>query len=498
MFSRLIAQLIRSLFLSLFLGSSFADEGSPLQFSDQIPPIHDFLSGKDYSIAFEVTNTSSTPILISPQKDKPEAERGCRITSITKAPVLPGQKGRIELLCKWNSAERNPTFRLTSPEFQIAQGQTVKNYKATVKGMVYPAKYYVEQTDTCGIARKAKCNPAQPREKLKICFITAELMKKSDAVDGAIKGVANELFCGDSTFTQVSASNLKDIQNYLDQALENGCGILDTIAIHGHGNVGVAIVGRDQIQTQNQIHQVFGNGKYSCMLSESPRIIFGGCRLAGGCEGQVLMHSAASSLAGDKKITVIAPTADHLSVFAGATSRTGSVNGADLTLESQNGKSTWSYAGLTSSVRGDAPHIMESCLKICATHLASVTRLIRLYDSTPQCRDSFLEKKYANLVQQRKDLLTCTSIDQTSAKKLSDQEFLNAVTPALYQRSGHGAAGYFSSLSLQNQNDERLYRNACGQQHGAQVSDRVDNKLGSDQTPSTHPKGVQNQSSGVH
>lgn len=478
----------------------------PFSFSDAIPPIHDFISGRDYKIAYEVTNTSKEPLIIVPEKEALTQERGCQIQSATQEPVLPGKKGRIELVCKWNTTGKESSYRTTSPEFQISQGGVLRSYKATVKGMVYPEKYYSDETDTCGQARKIKCDPNKPREKLKYCFISASLAKAKDfndpvlsGGDGMTKALANKMFCGDSTYTPISVSGLKDVQNKLNETLENTCAIVDTLAFQGHGDLGAQGVEQDIIRNQRDIDTVFGNGKYSCMLSQRPRVIFGGCRLAAGCEGQVLMQAVAQSLSREKPVVVQAPTALHASYFSGISSKTGSVNGADMVLEYQAGDSKWKLQGLSAPFR-DPPQMIPSCLNTCSEHLAEVNRLIRIYDSTPQCKDPMIEKNRRALQKQQADLLLCTSFSNESGKKIKDEDFLKQVTPLTYSSAGYGPSGYFNLLAFQNKDSERTHRTFCYSHGTAQSSDLTLPKSGMDVNPGASPgsNGSKQRSGSTH
>jgi hypothetical protein len=110
--------------------------------------------------------------------------------------------------------------------------------------------------------------------------------------------------------------------------------------------------------SRTSVDELFKHGRYECMLTEKPRLIFGGCSVGKGCEGRLFMAAAAESLAPTKAVEVTAADAFALSGGSRIFSRTGSINGRDIVLSKKGLEEHWKFRGLRP---GSASALGEVC-----------------------------------------------------------------------------------------------------------------------------------------
>jgi len=315
-----------------------------------------FSKGVEYSFEYTVTNSKNVPIVIQSTKDV--FSNGCAISNFTQSPILPGKQGKITLKCKWNQKTDSPSFLSQSvPITLFPAGE----FKVKVEGHLFDPESYSLKQDACGNKRKAKCQDMFPRKKLKLCFVG------SNMEDEWRTNITP--FCG-SSFKRIVVKSQKEIAKVLDDTLEKSCDLLDTVAIYDHGSPGTQHLDNSDLNVQT----LFGGGKYSCMLSPTPRIIFGGCQIGTTCEGRLFMYEAARSLSSKDEVTVLATNDYGSNLTSGWTSRTGSVNGVDLVLHSKPTVDTWDFEGLATG--GKKPKSLASmCGDSCKSQMKNLLEI---------------------------------------------------------------------------------------------------------------------------
>jgi hypothetical protein len=92
---------------SLLLTRNTLPDGPNIKFDKMIFDFGTIHEGDVKNCTFRFTNTGNAPLLII-DVEKP---CGCTIPSWTKAPVMPGQSGEIDVI--YNSKERPGVFRKT-------------------------------------------------------------------------------------------------------------------------------------------------------------------------------------------------------------------------------------------------------------------------------------------------------------------------------------------------------------------------------------------------